>query len=84
MSVLFRLLMEREDDHKIFCRFFCAGSLEGLEYVPNPITVFHTPYSQENFKEVCDFRRYNAIMEYRKQEHLQPVCRNAFPFCMSM
>ena len=60
---LFRLLMERQDDCKIFFRFFCVDSLEDLEYVPNPITVFHTPYSQEDFEEVCDFLRYNGVSE---------------------
>ncbi len=60
---LFRLLMERQDDCKILCRFFCVDSLEDLEYVPNPITVFHTPYSQEDFEEVCDFLHYNGVPE---------------------
>ena len=60
---LFHLLMERQDDYTILCRFFCADSSEDLEYVPNPITVFHTPYDQENFEEVCNFLRYNGIPE---------------------
>lgn len=60
---LFCLLMERRDDCTILCRFFCADSLEDLEYVPNPVTVFHTPYSQEDFEEVCDFLRYNGVPE---------------------
>ncbi len=62
-TMLFRLLMERQDDCKILCRFFCADSLEDLEYVPNPITVFHTPYEQEDFEEICDFLHYNGVPE---------------------
>lgn len=62
-TTLFHLLMERQDDCTILYRFFRANSLEDLEYVPNPITVFHTPYDQEDFEEVCDFLRYNGIPE---------------------
>ena len=62
-TALFCLLMERQDDCKILFRFFCADSLEDLKYVPNPITVFHTPYDQEDFEEICDFLRYNGVPE---------------------
>ena len=60
---LYHLLFIRQQYRKVVYRFLNADSLRVLEYVPNPESVPHTPYGQEDFDEICDFLQYNGMEE---------------------
>lgn len=60
---LFQILEKRQDDWVEIRRFLNVDNLKALEYVPNPRTVFHTPYEQADFEEICDFLRDNGTLE---------------------